>query len=113
EEVHLMYPFLGDEWDKTNEDAAVLVTAILRASILAGLPEGYLSDRLTHLEGQSMKLTLTKEQPMPLWYITQYYKPDKARRAREIKKCLDENAKCPVIDFDVSYGCGMDCQECS
>lgn len=98
EEAHLMYPYLGDAWSSTYEDAMILIAGILRFSNLVGLPEGYTSERLTLLKEQSMPIRLHSEQPMPLWYITQYYRPDKARRAREIKKCLDENVKCPMID---------------
>lgn len=98
EEAHLMYSFLGDQWDGSKEDAAILVTAILRVSYVAGMPPGYTSTRLDHLQSESISIHCIDEQPMPLWYITQYYKPDKAKRSREIKKCLDENAKCSAID---------------
>jgi hypothetical protein len=98
EEAHMMYPFLGDEWDGSQEDAVVMVTAILRISSLAGLVPGYTSKRLEYLVSESITIQCINETPMPLWYITQYYTPDKARRQREIKKCLDENAKCGAID---------------
>ncbi len=98
EESHMMYPFLGESWTGQADDAALLITAILRISTLVGLPEGWSSERLPHLVSQGMVITCKTETPIPLWYITQYYKPDKARRGREIKKCLEENAKCSVID---------------
>lgn len=98
EEIHLMYPYLGKEWDTTREDAALLVAATLRMSSLVGMPTGWTSNRYSLLKSQGMEVQLLDEKPMPLWYITQYYKPDKARRGREIKKCLDENVKCSCID---------------
>jgi hypothetical protein len=98
EESHLMYPYLGNEWDKTWEDAVLLIGTMLRVSSLVGMPDGWSSPRVDELASQGMKVTLSNEQPMPLWYITQYYKPDKTRREREIKRCLDENLKCPAID---------------
>ncbi len=98
EEAHLMYPFLGDEWSNTREDLVEIVATILRISYLVGMPVDWSSARLQHLTSQQMKIHCIQEQPMPLWYITQYYKPDKARRAREIKKCLEENVKCSIID---------------
>ena len=98
EEAHLMYPYIGKEWDRTKEDATTLVTSILRMSYLVGMPDEWTSERLSHLTGQGMEIKLVKEEPTPLWYITQYYKPDKAKRAREIKKCLEENVKCSCID---------------
>jgi hypothetical protein len=98
EEAHLMYPFLGDEWDKTYEDGVVIMAAIVRMTRLVGMPDPYSSPRMEFFQKNGISLAFVNEQPMPLWYITQYYKSDKARRAREIKKCLDENAKCSVID---------------
>jgi hypothetical protein len=98
EEAHMMYPFLGTEWDRSKEDAVVIVTAILRISYLSGMASGYTSARLEYLASESIAIQCINQTPMPLWYITQYYTPDKARRGREIKKCLDENAKCSAID---------------
>lgn len=98
EEAHLMYPFLGDEWDRSSEEGILMIAGILRMPRLVGMPTSYISSRLETFQKQNMCLTLVDEQPMPLWYITQYYKSDKARRAREIKRCLEENAKCSAID---------------
>lgn len=36
--------------------------------------------------------------PEPLWLIQQYYEPGKPKRARELKKCLEENLKNSCID---------------
>jgi hypothetical protein len=98
EEIHLMYPYLGEEWDKTNEDAVLLISGTLRMGYLAGIEAGWQSTRLDQLTQKGMKITLTQEKPMPLWFITQYYKPDRTKRAKEIKKCLEENVRCPSID---------------
>lgn len=98
EEAHLMYPFIGGEWDKTKEDGVLMIAAILRMRFVAGVPEGSSSDRWAHFASQGVPLETTTKAPLELWYLTQYYKPDKARRAREIRKCLDQNVACPVID---------------
>lgn len=98
EEIHLMYPYLGNEWDKSKEDAVVLVAGTLRMSSIAGLPEGWQSKRLEELSQKNMTITIIQETPMPLWFITQYYKPERAKRAKEIKKCLEENVKCSSVD---------------
>ena len=98
EEAHLMYPFLGEEWDRTSEDGVLMMAAIVRMARLVGMPDPYSSPRLDLFKNQAISLSLFNEQPMPLWYITQYYKSDKSRRGREIKRCLDENAKCSIID---------------
>jgi len=65
---------------------------------LVGLPNGTTYSRLEHLKSLGMDLSCKEDQPLPLWYITQYYKPEKARRAREIKKCLEQNVACSAID---------------
>jgi hypothetical protein len=98
EEAHLMYPYLGEEWDKTPDDGVLMMATILRMSRLIGMTENYTSNRLKQLAEKDIPIHLSNEAPMPLWYITQYYKPEKTRRAREIKKCLEENVKCSVID---------------
>lgn len=98
EEAHLMYPFLGEAWNGSPEDGILMIAAILRMSYLVGMPDGWTSKRHTLLKDQEMNITFSNETPMPLWYITQYYKPEKAKRGREIKKCLEENNKCQVID---------------
>jgi len=98
EEAHLMYPFLGDEWDKTPDDGILMMSAILRMSRLIGMTENYTSNRLKYFAELKMQIQLTNESPMPLWYITQYYTPEKLRRQKEIKKCLEHNLKSSVID---------------
>lgn len=98
EEVHLMYPFLGTAWNGSPEDGVLIIAAILRMSTLVGMPSGFSSERQSLLKEQGMCITFSNEYPMPLWYITQFYTPDKSKRAREIKKCLDENIKCNIID---------------
>ena len=98
EEAHLMYPFLGDQWDGSAEDAMCMMAVVVRMSRLVGMPEGYQSKRLQQLVENNIQLQLRNEAPMPLWYITQYYTPDKLRRQREIKKCLEQNLNCPIID---------------
>ena len=98
EEAHLMYPYLGSEWDKSKEDGLLMIAAILRMSRLIGFPEGFQLERSKMLADQGMTIEFSNETPMPLWYITQYYKPEKAKRSREIKKCVEQNAQCSIID---------------
>ena len=98
EEAHLMYPFLGDDWNGSAEDGVLMIAAAMRMNYLVGLPDSFSSPRLDTLKQQGFTIDCVNKKPMPLWYITQYYKPEKAKRAREIKKCLEENVKCPMID---------------
>lgn len=89
QEVHLMYPHLGEPWDGTKEDAAVIMAGLLRYRKLAGAwsPRGPL-------------IGCVKEDSAPprLWWITQYFKHEKSKRAAEIRKCLRENSKSRLID---------------
>lgn len=98
EEAHLMYPYLGKEWDTTNVDGLLMIAAILRMSKVIGIPEGFASERITSFQSHGITIRFSSETPMPLWYITQFYKPEKARREREILKCLQANIACPLID---------------
>ena len=98
EEAHLMYPFLGEQWNQGKEDAVLLLAGLLRVSCVAGFADVSLSGRWDALKGNGIQITKTTDEPMPLWYITQYYVPEKARRGREIRKCLEKNVACPMID---------------
>lgn len=98
EEAHLMYPFLGDQWDGSEEDAFLLLAVIVRMTRVVGMPEGYQSTRLQQLTENKIQLEMRNETPMPLWYITQFYVPEKLKRQKEIKKCLENNLKSSVID---------------
>ena len=89
EEVHLMYPHLGDAWDGTKADAAVIMAGLLRFRKLAGA-----------WSPRAELIGCVKEDSAPprLWWITQFFKHDKSKRSAEIRKCLRENAKSRLID---------------
>jgi hypothetical protein len=84
EEAHLMYPFVGAEWDRSKEDGVLMIAAILRTGFVSGVSVE--AARWAQFASLGVPLQRTTEVPMELWYITQYYKPEKARRAREIRK---------------------------
>jgi hypothetical protein len=98
DEIHRLYPFVGPMWDGSKEDLVVEVAAVMRMSRIQGLPLSYTSDRLNHLVSINGQIQLIDEVPKQLWFITQYYKPEKAKRSREIKKCLEENLQSKCID---------------
>jgi hypothetical protein len=89
EEVHLMYPHLGEPWDGTKEDAAVITAGLLRYRKLAGA-----------WSARAPLIGCVKEDSAPprLWWITQFFKHEKSKRAAEIRKCLRENSKSRLID---------------
>ena len=89
EEIHLMYPHLGNAWDGTVADAAVLMAGLLRYRRLAGI-----------WNQRAVALNLVREDkpPAKLWWITQFFKHGKSERASEIRKCLRENVSSRFID---------------
>jgi len=89
EEVHLMYPHLGEPWDGTKEDAAVIMAGLLRYRKLAGIWSA---------RGPLIGCVKEDSAPPRLWWITQYFKHEKSKRAAEIRKCLRENSKSRLID---------------
>lgn len=89
EECMELYPFLEGRWDGTLEDAAVIAALLLRCSFLEGV--------VATTSRPHIKIRPISERPQ-LWLLTQFYKPDNTRRAREVTKCLKLNLECPLID---------------
>ena len=102
EEIHQIFPFVGREvpWNETREDAVTLAALILRATRIFGMdPSGLSPQRLAALQEKNIQLTAEASPQIPeFWLLTQFYRPDKARREREIKKCLEQNVKCSMVD---------------
>ncbi len=90
EELHEIYPYIGDKWDGSVEDAVVICGSILRYRYIYGIS---VTPR--------MKLLGIQEEtklPSKLVWITQFYVPDKNKRRREIETCLRKNVESQVID---------------
>uniref|UniRef100_A0A6C0ANP3 Exostosin GT47 domain-containing protein n=1 Tax=viral metagenome TaxID=1070528 RepID=A0A6C0ANP3_9ZZZZ len=98
EEFESMYPFLGEPWDGTLEDAIMCATIIFRYNKLIGLAPSHA--RLQKLAFSDLKLSVfqTHKAPEPLVLIQQYYKPADKTREKELKKCLEMNLKCDFVD---------------
>ena len=92
EEIADIYPFVGAAWDGTANDAALLASILMRMNRAFGVnPSPLRSD------------TMIKAFPEPLqepqlWLISQFYLPEKPKRAREIRLCLEKNMACPYVD---------------
>lgn len=97
EEVSKLYPFLGSSWDQTEEDLVLQIAALMRSSRIAGLPNKDYA-RLTYYKSIGVDIQFEEGKPRQLWFITQYYVPDKSKRTKEIRKCLEMNVKNPLID---------------
>ncbi len=96
EEIHYMYPFLGESWNGSIEDALYLLAGMMRIPYVSGVSS--VPERKAIFDLQGFSIQETKQEPYQLYFITQYYKPEKARRAKEIKKCLEMNCKNQLID---------------
>jgi hypothetical protein len=94
EETIELYPFLEVGWDGTEDDARLMTTIILR----------YLKTNAAdcpHLPiTRALGITVLDEPVVPsqVFFITQYYTPDKTKRQREIDLCLKKNIECAYID---------------
>ena len=96
-EIHLMYPHLGEAWNGTPEDAAVLLAGLLRYNKIIG--ETFSLDSGAVERSSTLGITVApSEKPMRLWWVTQFYTTEKKRRVRELKRCLEVNTASPLID---------------
>jgi hypothetical protein len=105
EELGEMYPHTQHKYQSQEEDAVTVlsVAALFRASRALG----FTSSEQTSTSFLEYSIALNTsygitvgphQEPEELWLIQQYFTPDKARRAREIKRCLEKNIECEYID---------------
>jgi hypothetical protein len=93
-----IYGYCGPAWNGTSDDAVAMICSVLHYSYIAGIDAAAIPNRLTRLTEMGISLLSVDAKPPQLWLIQQYFRPDKARRAREIRRCLEENVKCPFVD---------------
>jgi len=96
EEAFDMYPFLEKTWDGSEDDARIMVGLVLRYS-----KTGPVKTTVAHtMVASTLGLTLmdSVSPPHKVVLITQYYVPEKRRRANEIDLCLKKNVECSYID---------------
>ena len=109
EEMNDMFPYTG-MISKTGTDSnhaytALQISLILRVSRLVGVrsEERTSSEFLTVYNKAYLKfpINVVSDSMISLpkvWLIQQYFISPKAKRAREIKTCLQKNLDCPYID---------------
>jgi len=91
EELNLLYSFLENAWDKTINDACILVALVLR------FKESFpLQETSRNLYGLKVRDSLIS--PQKLYFITQYYKSSQNKRCKEIDGCLKKNCENEFID---------------
>ena len=98
DEFSHIYSYCGAAWSGTPDDAVAMICAVLHYSHIAGVDPLTIASRLPRLTEMGITVKGTDAKPPPLWLIQQYFHPEKARRAREIRRCLEENVRCPFID---------------
>jgi hypothetical protein len=100
EEFVSMYPFLGEPWDGSAQDALVSASIVFRYQRLIGANPSSSTARMDSLTLKPVHLELleTSDLPEQLVLIQQYYKPPQAQRAKELVKCLKKNIENPFID---------------
>lgn len=91
DELHILYSYLGAQWDSTINDACILIAILLRFGV--SFP---LKPSLRNTFG--LKISNTLIVPPKLVYITQYYQASQSKRRREIESCLQKNIENPFID---------------
>ena len=96
DEMHELYPFVGTPWDGTEDDAKVLLALALHMGRTGPVGPAAAVGGRRPLRGLLLESSIGS--PAPLWLIQQYYKPDKARRRKEIDACLQANAENPLVD---------------
>jgi hypothetical protein len=93
EELHNVFPHIGDSWDGTYIDAIVMIASLMRYKCLGSLKEEIWNSRAS-----SLGLVKVSGKAPRLWWLTQYYVPGNAKRRREIQTCLQRNSNSKIID---------------
>ena len=96
EEINKLYPHIGGAWDGTFEDAVIMIAGLMRYRKIAGLPMSPMSPMLARAQG--LGLTEATSTPYRIWWLTQYYVPEKPKRRKEIRTCLERNMESKLID---------------
>jgi hypothetical protein len=103
EEYASIYPFLGERWNETVEDAIVCAALVFRYNRLIGVKPDHPRMKILGFEKVNLTLLESCKKPEPLVLIQQYYKPKEIKRAKELYKCLKKNLECEYIDTIILY----------
>ena len=91
DEIHLMYPSVGEQWNGTLAHAVYQIALVLRYTRLLGF------DSTEHIENTNITYISPNDIPK-IWLLQQYYEAKEPKRAREIRYCLQKNIANPHID---------------
>ena len=95
EETHILYPHIDTQWDGSEHDARVVLSLLLQYGKTFPILETSHSVVANVL---GLCITPALVTPPPLYLVTQYYKPSKPARAKEIDHTLKMNVACKYID---------------
>ena len=101
EDAAELYPILRSTWDKTEQDARLLMTILLQYKRTGPFAEIGTSLRVSTAKTYGIQIESTLGPPPSLYFITQYYECPKPRRAQEIVRSLKKNAESKYIDHIV------------
>jgi len=88
DELHILYPHIGSPWDGSLADAVMMIASLMRYQYVHGIWGS---------RGELLGLSREINEPAPLWWITQYYKPTQSKRRKELQKCLEVNTNSNLI----------------
>ncbi len=105
EELAPMFPHVLRNYSPKEEEALTCLSigTLFRVQRFFGLTPSELADPSLFLYIDQLKTTYkmqvdTLRPPEPLVLIQQYFEHSKPKRAREIRKCLEQNILCPYVD---------------
>lgn len=96
--LHANYPYVGNAWDGTPDDAVAMVALFYRFHRLAVGPSGWKGSVGRREEGGKGLLKIETAEPPQIWLIAQYFVHKISKRAKEFRQCLKNNLSCPLLD---------------
>jgi len=105
DEMGEMYPHIQHTYKECEQECITVASigAIFRVRVLTGFLETELADTLFETYTLQLKQDYAMEvctqiEPPELWLLQQYYVSSQAKRAKELRTCLDANLQQPYID---------------
>jgi hypothetical protein len=102
EELSELYPYIPRKYTPLDSEAVAVLCAfaVYRVHRVVGFSEeeDAVKDFVNSLRSMYNLTVEPFKNPEPLWLIQQYFIPQKVKREREIKRCLQKNLECPFVD---------------
>ena len=105
EELSQLYPHIPRSYTADMSDVltVMMVALVIRVKTLRGITSKEMEDNeirscISQIKSQFAFDVEEMAPPQSLWLIQQFFEPEKPKRAREYKRCLEKNLACPYID---------------